>query len=94
VIGRSSLQIECPLDCWPARREESLLRDVFGPDVPLARIFVHRLQKGAPPRLEFVLAADPARGLWMSTESDLGLAPLSDVGCLEKFFWGILADRG
>ncbi|MGH7898798.1 MAG: hypothetical protein ACREQQ_12650 [Candidatus Binatia bacterium] len=92
VIGRSSLRIDCPLDCWPARREEPLLADVFGADVPLARIFVHRLLAGERPRLESVLAADPVRGLWISTDSDLGLAPLADFARLEKFFWAFLAD--
>ena len=94
VIGRTRLQIECPLACWPARREEPLFRDAFGADAPLVRIFVHRLRSAGPPRLAFLFAADPSTGVWVSTDPDLGPALLNDLGSLERFFWSVIADQG
>ncbi len=94
LIGRTRWQIECPLECWPARREEPLLGEVFGPDAPLARFFVCRWPEGGTPRLEFILAADPASGVWTSTDPDFGPASLGDLGGLERLFWSVVADRG
>lgn len=93
VIGRTLLRVECPLRCRPPATEERALRDLFGADTPLARILVLRDRGVDPPLLESMLVADPARGVWISTEPELGPALLRDIGTLETFFWSLIADR-
>jgi hypothetical protein len=93
VIGRSRLRIECPLDCAPPSPDETVLGDVFGATTPLARIFVLREEENGRAALESMLVADPARGLWIATEPELGPASLRDLGSLETFFWSLIKDR-
>jgi hypothetical protein len=93
VIGRTLLRLECPLRCRPPGTAETALRELFGADTPLARILVLRKRGAAPPLLESMLIADPARGVWISTEPELGPAQLGDLGTLETFFWTLIADR-
>jgi hypothetical protein len=93
VIGRTRLRIECPLECAPPSEQEGALGDVFGRTTPLARIFVLRDGVKGPAALESMLVADPARGLWISTQPELGPVPLRDLGALETFFWSLVMDR-
>ena len=95
VIGHTHLRVECPLDCTPPGPEETALGDLFGATTPLARIFVLAWRDGGsgPAVLESMLVADPARGLWISTDPELGPASLRDLGSLETFFWSLITDR-
>lgn len=93
VIGHTRLRVECPLDCTPPSPEETAFGDVFGTTTPLARIFVLRELKSGAAALESVLVADPAKGLWITTEPELGPASLRDLGSLETFFWSLIVDR-
>jgi hypothetical protein len=93
VIGRSHLRVECPLRYSPPTREEPELREVFGATTPLIRIFVMRDEESGFAVLESALVADPARGIWITTEPALGPASLGDLGSLETFFWSLISDR-
>ena len=93
VIGRARLRVECPLRCAPPGPEETALGELFGASTPLARIFVLRDGGSGPAVLESMLVADPARGLWITTEPELGPASLRDLGTLETFFWSLITDQ-
>jgi len=93
VIGRSHLRVECPLRCTPPTPEETELSEFFGATTPLIRIFVLRGEETGFGVLESTLVADPARGIWITTEPALGPASLGDLGSLETFFWSLISDR-
>jgi hypothetical protein len=93
VIGRTRLRLECTLDCGPAEPHEPLLHDVFGPTAPLARVQVLRETPSGAAVLDSMLAADPASGLWVSTNVDLPPAHLEDLPSFEIFFWSLVTDR-
>src|SRR6266542_854688 len=93
VIGRSHLRVDCPLRCTPPTPEETELREFFGATTPLIRIFVLRGEETGFGVLESTLVADPARGIWITTEPALGPASLGDLGSLETFFWSLISDR-
>lgn len=92
-IGRTRMRLECSPRCVPASREERLLLDTFGPEAALVRIFVYRELDGGGRRLESMLVASLAAGVWISTEPELGPAPITDRESLERFFWSLLVDR-
>jgi hypothetical protein len=92
-IGRTRLRLECSPRCVPASREERLLLETFGPEAALVRIFVYRELDGGGRRLESMLVASLAAGMWISTEPELGPAPITDRESLERFFWSLLVDR-
>jgi hypothetical protein len=92
-IGRTCLRLECSPRCAPASREEGSLLEAFGPDAALARIFVYRELEGGGRRLESMLVASPASGVWISTDPELGPAPITDRDSLDRFFWSLLVDR-
>jgi hypothetical protein len=92
LIGRSHLRVECPLRCTPPTPEETELGELFGASTPLIRIFVLRSEETGSV-LESTLVADPARGVWISTEPALGPASLRDLDSLETFFWSLISDR-
>ena len=83
----------CPLLVRKAGARETLLHEVFGADAPLVRIFVYRDLERSPPRLESMLAAEPASGRWVATEPETGPASLRDEEALSCFLWSLLADR-
>jgi hypothetical protein len=93
TIGRTQLRLECPLLVRKAGARETLLHEVFGADAPLVRIFVYRDLERSPPRLESMLAAEPASGRWVATEPETGPASLRDEEALSCFLWSLLADR-
>jgi len=93
VIGRTRLLVHCALRCAPADLGEAGLREIFGDDTPLARIHVVREARGAAPRVEAELVADPRTRLWIAGESVTGPARLGDADALETFLWGLIADR-
>ncbi len=93
VIGRSHLRVECPLRYSPPTPEEPELRELFGETTPLIRIFVLRGEETGLAVLESALVADPARGIWITTEPALGPASLGDLASLEPFFWSLISDR-
>jgi len=93
-IGRTCLRLECSPRCTPASCEEASLVEAFGPDALLARIFVYRELAGGGLRLESMLVASLASGVWISTEPELGPAPITDRDSLDRFFWTLLVDRG
>jgi hypothetical protein len=93
LIGRSHLRVECPLRFSPPTREETELGELFGASTPLVRIFVRRAGETGSAVVESTLVADPARGVWISTEPALGPASLRDLGSLETFFWSLISDR-
>ena len=92
TIARTRLRLECPLRCAPPAAEERFFAETLGV-TPLARIFVLRAGGRRPPRLDSVLAADPASGSWACVDPELGPAPLRDLRTLEIFFWSLIADR-
>lgn len=92
-IGRTRLRLECPLDLRQAGARETLLREVFGDDARLVRIFVFRDQRPEPPRLDSMLVAEPSSGRWVATEPEMGPASLHDEEALSCFLWSLLADR-
>jgi hypothetical protein len=65
----------------------------FGADAQIGRIFVFRDLELAPPRLESMLAAEPASGRWVATEPETSPASLGDDEALSCFLWSLLADR-
>ena len=93
IVGRTVLRLECALDCAPASPRESLLHDVFGGRKPLVRVHVFRDGANGVSVLEAVLGADPATGIWVATEPDLGPARLDDLASFEEFFWTLVTDR-
>jgi hypothetical protein len=93
TIGRTQLRLECPLLVGKAGARETLLHEVFGADALLVRIFVYRDLERSPPRLESMLAAEPASGRWVATEPEMGPASLRDEEALSCFLWSLLADR-
>jgi hypothetical protein len=90
VVGRTRFLLQCPYVCPPAGPHERSLAEALGADKPLARIFVYRSHGDDVLRLGSLLAADPACGLWVSTEPALGPAHLGDTLTFEKFFWSLL----
>jgi hypothetical protein len=92
-IGRSRLRLECAAHCSPAAPDEPLLREAFGPDAPLARIFVYRESGHGRLRLESMLVVSTDSGVWISTDPELGPASITDRGSLERFYWSLLVDR-
>jgi hypothetical protein len=93
IIGRTRLRLECSLRVHQATAGEALLHEVFGADARIVRIFVFRELPPAPPRLESILAAEPASGRWVATEPEMGPASLGDDEALRCFLWSLLADR-
>jgi hypothetical protein len=93
VIGRSHLRVECPLRYSPPTPEEPELRELFGATTPLIRIFVMRGEETGFAVRESALVADPARGIWITTDPALGPASLGDLDSLETFFWSLISDR-
>jgi hypothetical protein len=94
IIGRTRLRVECMLECAPTSPAEAVLYDVFGSDKPLVRIRVLREAANGSSVLESLLAVEPASGLWIATELDLGPAHLDDLASFEAFFWTLITDRG
>jgi len=92
VIGRTRLRLECTLDCRMATPQEPFLDDVFGPTAPLVRVLVLRETEGGAV-LDSMLAADPASGIWVSTNVDLPPAQLEDLPSFEIFFWSLITDH-
>jgi hypothetical protein len=93
TVGRTRLRLECPLDPYRAGAREASLREVFGAEAALVRIFVFRDSHPAPARLESMLVAEPSSGRWIATEPEMGPASLRDVEALSCFLWSLLADR-
>jgi len=93
TIGRTRLRLECPLRVRQPAARETLLYEVFGADARLVRLFVFRDLEPAPPRLETMLAVDPASERWIATEPETGPASLRDEEALKCFLWSLLADR-
>jgi len=92
-VGRTRLRLECPLRLRQAGAREALLHEVFGAEARIVRIFVLRDLESATPRLESMLAAEPASGRWVTTEPEMGPASLGDDEALSCFLWSLLADR-
>ncbi|MET0152903.1 MAG: hypothetical protein ABW298_09885 [Candidatus Binatia bacterium] len=92
TVGRTRLRLECPLDTCQAGARETSLREVFGAEAALVRIFVFRDSYPAPARLESMLVAEPSSARWIATEPEMGPASLRDVEALSCFLWSLLAD--
>jgi hypothetical protein len=92
TVGRTRLRLECPLDTCRAGARETSLREVFGAEAALVRIFIFRDTHPASARLESMLVAEPSTGRWIATEPEMGPASLRDVEALSCFLWSLLAD--
>jgi hypothetical protein len=93
VVGRTRLRLECLRRCSPATASEPLAAAVFGARDALARIFVYRVADHDVRRAQSMLVASPARGLWITTDPELGPASLQDREALEPFFWSLVVDH-
>lgn len=93
VVGRTRLLLECLRRCTPATTAETAAAAVFGTRDALARIFIYRALDSNVRRPKSMLVASPARGLWITTDPELGPAPLEDLGTLERFFWSLIVDQ-
>lgn len=93
MIGRAEILLECPFLSFPPGPDERSLAEIFGPAASLVRVFIYRRDRGGVPRLESLLAADVACGIWASTDPEIGPVRFSDRIAFEKFFWGLVIDR-
>jgi hypothetical protein len=92
-IGSTRLVLECPRRCAPASPLEAPAASALGIARPLARVAVRRDVAPSIGPIESMLFADPRSRLWISTDPELGPAPLADAAALDAFFWSLLVDR-